>query len=146
MTQQIPCSNPKFNKTINPEQFNEIAEAILDGKYSWACVLLLRSTGHNPLDYIPDRTYSRLLKENRQVGSSKQRKTDTLKIVSKNAATKSDSQASQKRSSKIVDLNYLEPVGEKNVRVRGGSLEPGYFNGNREDYLLENPVFTVSNW
>ena len=146
MTQQIPCSHPKFNKTIKPEQFDEIVEAIVEGKYSWACVLILRFAGHNPLHYIPYRTYNRLLKEHCQLGSTKQPKTDRLKVVSQDTAIVSDRRASQQGSSKIVDLNYLEPVGEDNVQVSGGSLEPWWFGGDREDRLLENREFSVSRW
>ncbi|NEQ28069.1 MAG: HetP family heterocyst commitment protein, partial [Microcoleus sp. SIO2G3] len=29
---------------------------------SWACVLILRSAGYNPLHYLPYRTYARLVK------------------------------------------------------------------------------------
>jgi hypothetical protein len=47
---------------MNIEQFNQIVEAILAGKYSWACVLILRFAGYNPLQYIPYSTYYRLLK------------------------------------------------------------------------------------
>lgn len=64
MTAQIPYSNSKLNQAISPEQLDEIVEAILAGKYSWACVLLLRFAGLNPLHYIPYRTHNRLLKEN----------------------------------------------------------------------------------
>ncbi|MBE9012956.1 HetP family heterocyst commitment protein [Pseudanabaenaceae cyanobacterium LEGE 13415] len=49
---------------MNPEQFTQVFEAILEGKYSWACVLTLKFTGYNPLHYIPYRTYKRLIKEN----------------------------------------------------------------------------------
>lgn len=52
------------NQVMTTEQFNEIVGAILDGKYSWACVLILSFAGYNPLHYIPYRTYNRLLKEN----------------------------------------------------------------------------------
>ena len=130
MAQQIPCSNPRFNKAINPEDFNQIIEAILDGKYSWACVLLLRCSGYNPLQYIPYRTYNRLLKENCQLGRSKQGKTDTLKLVTQDTVSKSDSPASQKGSSKIVDLNYQEVVDEENAHIRGGSVASWSFRGN----------------
>jgi len=68
MNQKISCSITSVNKKINPEQFNQIIVAILDGKYSWACVLLLRFAGYNPLDYVPYRTYNRLVKENGQIG------------------------------------------------------------------------------
>jgi hypothetical protein len=130
MAQQIPCSNQRFNKAINPEEFNQIIEAILDGKYSWACVLLLRCSGYNPLQYIPYRTYNRLLKENCQLGRSKQGKTDTLKLVTQDTVSKSDSPASQKGSSKIVDLNYQEVVDEENAHIRGGSVASWSFRGN----------------
>jgi hypothetical protein len=46
------------------EQIEKIVSAICEGKYSWACVLILRYAGHNPIDYIPSRTYYRLLKDN----------------------------------------------------------------------------------
>jgi hypothetical protein len=127
MTQQMPCSNSRFNKTISPDQLNEIIEAILAGKYSWACVLLLRATGYDPMHYIPYRTYNRLLKEHCRFGSSNQRNTDNLRVVNNNAGTESESRVSQKGSSKIVDLNYLEPVAEKNPHIRGGSCESTRF-------------------
>jgi hypothetical protein len=50
--------------SLTSEDSNRIIEAILNGKYSWACILFLRSMGHNPIDYIPYRTYYRLAKEN----------------------------------------------------------------------------------
>lgn len=53
-------------KTMDPEQFECIVKAIVEGKYSWACVLILRFAGYNPAYYIPYRTYKRLLKENRR--------------------------------------------------------------------------------
>ncbi len=40
-----------------------IIAAILLGKYSWACVLMLQRMGYNPMDYIPYRTYKRLMNE-----------------------------------------------------------------------------------
>lgn len=49
---------------MTPEQCTQVFEAILEGKYSWACVLILKFAGYNPLHYIPYRTYRRLLKEN----------------------------------------------------------------------------------
>ncbi|MDY6900106.1 MAG: HetP family heterocyst commitment protein [Cyanobacteriota bacterium] len=49
---------------MNNKQVEEVVEAILARKYSWACVLILRFHGYDPVDYIPYRTYIRLLKEN----------------------------------------------------------------------------------
>jgi hypothetical protein len=56
--------NSQNAKKINNEQIEEIIKAIIAGKYSWACVLLLRFSGYNPMEYIPYRTYIRLLKNN----------------------------------------------------------------------------------
>ncbi|HEY9650385.1 MAG TPA: HetP family heterocyst commitment protein [Coleofasciculaceae cyanobacterium] len=122
MTQQIPYSNPKFQKTISSDQFNKIVEAILDGKYSWACVLMLRFAGHNPLQYIPYRTYNRLLKENSDVDSLHPSKMESVKPPSSSMAAQSGNHAPRKYSSKIVDLGYLEPVSEKSAQISGGSL------------------------
>lgn len=144
MTQKIPFSNPKLNQVINPEQLNEIIEAILEGKYSWACVLILRFAGYNPLHYIPYRTYNRLLKENCQIGRAEQGKTGKLKIVGQDAA--SNSRVSEKNSSKILDLNYLEPVGEKSTQVGGGSLTLLSSSKNRDYYSLKHSVVPISNW
>jgi hypothetical protein len=47
---------------MTQEQFSEVVAAITDGKYSWACVLILRFANYNPLHYIPYRTYQRLIR------------------------------------------------------------------------------------
>ena len=86
---------------IKPEELDEIISAILAGKYSWACFLLLRCTGYNPLDYIPYRTSNRLLKENSQI-------------------SKSSKSGTKSALGKIDDLDHLEVVGEKPAGVRGG--------------------------
>ena len=64
MTTPISYSRRESNTAISTEQLDQIVDAILAGKYSWACVLLLRFVGYNPLHYIPYRTHNRLLKEN----------------------------------------------------------------------------------
>ncbi|MCF4970669.1 MULTISPECIES: HetP family heterocyst commitment protein [Nostocales] len=66
MKYQINSSETSFHRAITNEQLHQIIEAITNGRYSWACVLILRFVGHNPLHFIPQRTYSRLMKENRQ--------------------------------------------------------------------------------
>ncbi|MEA5577437.1 HetP family heterocyst commitment protein [Anabaena sp. UHCC 0451] len=75
MSQNVADYNRQINKKINTEQIEQIVKAIIAGKYSWACVLLLRFSGHNPIDYIPYRTYIRLLKNNCLLGGSKQNST-----------------------------------------------------------------------
>jgi hypothetical protein len=74
-----------FNKAINPQQFDQIVEAILAGKYSWACVLILRVAGYNPLHYIPYRTYNRLLKENSSASRMQQQQHESLAIAKASA-------------------------------------------------------------
>lgn len=115
-------SSNVVDKKINPEQFDQVVEAILAGKYSWACVLLLRFAGHNPLHYIPYRTYNRLLKENSQVTRANQQ-SENIKVGNISSDKRSDSNVSQSCLSKIKDLAYLEVVGKQKNEVRGGSLE-----------------------
>jgi hypothetical protein len=55
---------------MNNKQVEEVVKAILARKYSWACVLILRFHGYDPVDYIPYRTYIRLLKENYRIQSN----------------------------------------------------------------------------
>lgn len=69
MTQKLPAYKNTYQgsaKAMSPEQFDCIVKAIIEGKYSWVCVLILRFAGYNPAHYIPYRTYKRLIRENRQ--------------------------------------------------------------------------------
>lgn len=54
----------RLDRKMTIEEFTQVIAAIAEGKYSWACVLILRVAGYNPLHYIPYRTYNRLLKDN----------------------------------------------------------------------------------
>ncbi|MDJ0734912.1 MAG: HetP family heterocyst commitment protein [Nostocaceae cyanobacterium] len=65
---------------MNSKQFEEIINAIFARKYSWACVLILRVHGYDPLQYIPYRTYIRLLKENHQCQGRKKDNNQSLKV------------------------------------------------------------------
>ena len=121
MNQNNPGVSSNFDKGINPEQFDQVVEAILAGKYSWACVLMLRFAGYNALHYIPYRTYNRLLKENSPVNKSNQ---DYDKIqVAKSASGNNEKNLSPSCLSKIKDLAYMEAVGKQKTEIRGGSLE-----------------------
>ncbi|MBD2771422.1 HetP family heterocyst commitment protein [Iningainema tapete] len=64
MNTRISSTQSSLNRAMTAEQFNEVVKAIADGKYSWACLLILRFAGYNPLHFIPHRTYSRLMKDN----------------------------------------------------------------------------------
>lgn len=122
MTQQAPYANAKFNKAISSDQLNQIVEAILAGKYSWACVLLLRCSGYNPLHYIPYRTYNRLLKENCQFGNQNSSEANKIYPVDKSTPAKSSFSASGKHLSLINDLPYVEDISEQNKSLKGGQL------------------------
>jgi hypothetical protein len=117
--------NRNVDKAMTPEQFTQVVEAILDGKYSWACVLILRFTGYNPLHYIPYRTYNRLMKDNcpsnRNKGCSTYRHT---------GLQPSPDSSYQSCASKIEDLSYLEPL-EKHTKV--GQKISG---GNRSRFFM----------
>jgi hypothetical protein len=65
-------SRNQQDRAMSEEQFNQVIDAILSGKYSWACVLILRFAGYNPLHYIPYRTYNRLTKEHDRRDENKQ--------------------------------------------------------------------------
>ncbi len=119
MTSQFHHSANHSQVGIKPEQLDEIISAILSGKYSWACFLLLRCTGYNPLDYIPYRTSNRLLKENSQM-----RKSETPSAMTK-----------------IADLDYVEVVREKRAGVRGGFVTQ--VNGEAE--YISSPTIDVQN-
>jgi hypothetical protein len=105
-----------YNKAINPQQFDKVVEAILAGKYSWACVLMLRFAGYNPLHYIPYRTYNRLLKENSEASKAQQQQ-DNTKIA------RSSNNMPSSCLSKIKDLAYLEVVGKQKTEIQGGNFD-----------------------
>lgn len=66
MNKQLFSDNTNSDKFLTDEQFDRVVEAILNGKYSWACVLIMRFAGYNPCHYIPYRTYNRLIKSTYQ--------------------------------------------------------------------------------
>ena len=110
ISQAPKASASKLDRVMDSQQFDRIVEAILAGKYSWACVLILRFAGYNPLHYIPYRTYNRLIKNNSQ--------RQTLKQVQ----CKGDrTQKSLAHSSyKVNDLSYLDVVCSEESKIKGG--------------------------
>lgn len=140
MNSQTLYSNNKVDKAMSPEQLTQIVDAILAGKYSWACVLLLRFAGYNPLHYIPYRTYNRLIKENsHQVGTQGKHQTHSLKAS--NHHSESNGPFNQKRLSQISDLGVLEEVAsEQHASVRGGYQEQKLSSNNQERTSLESEL------
>ena len=122
MNQDFCASNAKLEQVMTPEQFNQIVEAILAGKYSWACVLILRFAGYNPLHYLPYRTYKRLMKDNRQRCSSSGLEKERRVQDTEPSRVKSGQAISQRHSRQIRDLSYLETVDRELIGVSGGTL------------------------
>lgn len=115
MTYQYSKRN--LDKIMTQEQFELVVDAILAGKYSWACVLILRFGGYNPLHYIPYRTYNRLMKQQRQ---GRQESGHRTKDESSDPAQDREDN-SQDTNHNIADLTYLEVVNHQSQKVTGGS-------------------------
>lgn len=101
------CSQTR-NKVMTPEQFKQVVDAITEGRYSWACVLILRFAGYNPIHFIPHRTYSRLLKESRMLNRT------------------------EKSTTQIRDLTYVEALDSQENSLHGGAF-PAWFTGMMRD-------------
>jgi hypothetical protein len=119
-------ANNQLNKVMTQEQFDLVVEAILSGKYSWACVLILRFGGYNPLHYIPYRTYNRLMKEQR-LGRTE----------SGHRANESDSDAEPSPTLAVKDLAYVEILDQQMQGVTGGSSHLT-LDSDQEPIFLEN--------
>ncbi len=120
MNQNHSGINSNLEQSIHPEQFDQLVEAILAGKYSWACVLMLRFAGYNPLHYIPYRTYNRLLKENSHIKKAQQAQPGKINRTSAKNSTKNLPSGCL---NKIKDIARLEVVGNQKNDVRGGHLD-----------------------
>jgi hypothetical protein len=118
MNSQFPNSQsnsqPKLDKAMTTEQFNQIVEAILAGKYSWACVLILRFAGYNPLHYIPYTTYIRLAKDNQAEACDRKAK----KVTSSHP--QDETKYIGGNLNNLSDLNYLENLKQESTKIRGG--------------------------
>ena len=111
-------SQAKLDNTMSEDQFNQIVEAILSGKYSWACLLILSFSGYNPLHYIPYGTYYRLMKANQEPKAK-------VHLVKNSAIPNSDKSVStaaiDKYASQFKDLGYLEEVSYQSQEIKGGT-------------------------
>ncbi len=102
---------------ISEDKMDSIVDAILEGQYSYACLILLEETGHDPVQYIPYRTYNRLQKQ-RQMNHLAKRQ-----VMAKSIA-KSIAQVSELRCKKseiaIADIDYVETLHPTYDVVSGG--------------------------
>lgn len=126
MTYPMSYANNQLNKVMTQEQFDLVVEAILSGKYSWACVLILRFGGYNPLHYIPYRTYNRLMKEQR-LGQTE----------SRHRANDNDSDPEPCPTLAVKDLAYVEILDKQMQKVTGGSSHLT-LDSHPEPIFLEN--------
>ncbi|MGI0488033.1 HetP family heterocyst commitment protein [Pantanalinema rosaneae CENA516] len=112
----------RLDRVMEPEQFNQVIEAILAGKYSWACVLILQFGGYNPLHYIPYRTYNRIVKDQRQAGHRTRSSDSSLELDNSESKSGSKRHAPSTRNRQLQDLNYLEVVNSPDCSIEGGVL------------------------
>ena len=103
----------KMKASMSQEDLELIIDAILNGKYSWACVLILNNAGYEPGHYIPYRTLNRLIKENGfpncHAASACRSRLPRANQKTQYAVPKG-----------IRDLNFLEPSAKDAKKVKGG--------------------------
>ncbi|PSN17991.1 hypothetical protein C7271_14845 [filamentous cyanobacterium CCP5] len=119
-------NSEKAGNPMTQEQLTQIIEAILNGKYSWACALMLKFIGYDPMHYMPDRTLSRLVKENGFPGQATHKKPAKFAHSSsqKSVSDLGDRQSREFNEKRFRDLSHFEPVSESSQMIRGGN---GYF-------------------
>lgn len=128
----LSLNKTKLDKAMDPEQFNQVIAAILDGKYSWACVLILRFAGYNPLHYIPYRTYNRLSKDNSSARKSASQLGESLKNAVESGCAL---QTSRQSLGEIQDLSYQELVNEQSKCLHGGINQDNWFRRQFQEYI-----------
>lgn len=112
----------RLDRVMEPEQFNQVIDAILAGKYSLACVLILQFGGYNPLHYIPYRTYNRIVKDRCQVDRQSESASYRIHSTNKHIAPVLDS-TSPVNAQKIKDLSYFESANDPSTAIKGGQLK-----------------------
>lgn len=123
MHNQFSKTPSKLDKAMTTEQFNQIVDAILAGKYSWACVLILRFAGYNPLHYIPYRTYNRLIKDNCCSGNV----SDSEVHLRATHLDKKLLSRSSNQIQRMQDLNHQDLASSQDLQIKGGQMEWGWF-------------------
>ena len=111
-----------FDRASTNDISNQILSAILDGKYSWACFLILTSGGYDPANYLPYRTYYRLLKQNKLGHFSNSKRASTKSKRQSDTSKLPESEALKKRSTIISDLSYLHTSKDGANVIKGGFL------------------------
>ncbi|GET36671.1 HetP family heterocyst commitment protein [Microseira wollei] len=122
MNKQLSSDNT-LDKFLTDEQFEQVVEAIRQEKYAWACVLILRFAGYNPLHYIPYRTYKFILKSTGQKRQSHQNKPDSIARVNSAVVTNNDRSYERQKLGAIADLEYLEIASDRQTEIKRGNRE-----------------------
>jgi hypothetical protein len=118
------CERTNPDKMLKAEHLDQIVSAILAGKYSWACVLILRFAGYNPLQYIPYRTYHRLERENRPARALAHQQHGSTHHEDLTSISARERQVPPIQA-ELSDLAYLEVLNERSAGVRGGKRTIG---------------------
>lgn len=148
-------SRSKLYKTMTEQQFDEVISAIIDGKYSWACMLILEFAGYNPLYYIPRRTYDRLKKENRRKDGDRSNTRFASKLNADGLADNvtdfplPDNHSTRSHRTEIRDLTYLEQADLKAQKLKGRGLEVldgGQVDPDLDPHKLKTLYLRVSSW
>ena len=108
----------RMKASMSEEEFALVIDAILNGKYSWACVLILKNAGYEPGHYIPYRTLNRLIKEN---GFPTCHDSDACQPRPSSRRTVNHRTKRTARKG-IRDLNFFELSANESKEVKGGSL------------------------
>ena len=119
MNKQLSSDN-KLDKFLTDEQFEQVVEAIRNEKYAWACVLILRFAGYNPLHYIPYRTYKFILKSTGKKHQIHHNKPDSIERVNSAVVSNNDSSYERQELGAIGDLEYLEIASDRQTEIKGG--------------------------
>lgn len=104
---------------IDSDVLERIIDAILDGKYSYACLMTLEATGYDPLQYIPYRTYNRLQKQRQAICRTAHQRTVHQTTVSKVSSI----------GAKISDIEHVDSLSNRDRRIEGGSSLGSRFGG-----------------
>lgn len=114
-TQTVQSSGPQ----LKSEEMDQVISAILSGKYSWACALVLRFTGHEPLNYLPQRTYTRIMRENWYAPNPSRKDCPS-------APTNPYPNWPASQSKLLRDLDYDDRTESAAEQVQGGSFNPWF--------------------
>lgn len=102
------------DNTISDDKMEKIIDAVIDGKYSYACLIMLEEAGYDPTHYIPYRTYNRLQKQHQANYQSAQKSTTKVTALRPNVA------AQKIANSSIADIDYVESVKGQEKGISGG--------------------------